>query len=73
MIVWGGGLADPNRHQHNQLPIILAGHGGGALHPGTHLALGSDTPMSNLYLNLLDAMGVRTETFGDATGRLQGV
>ncbi|MCB1236405.1 MAG: DUF1552 domain-containing protein [Verrucomicrobiae bacterium] len=73
MIVFGGGLADPNRHQHNQLPIVLAGHGGGKIETGRHLRLGSDTPMSNLFLSMLDRMGVAEESFGDATGRLAGI
>lgn len=73
MVVWGGGLADPNRHQHNELPIVLAGRAGGRLDPGSHVALGSDTPMSNLYLNMLDLMGTPVDSFGDSTGRLAGI
>ncbi len=73
MIVWGSGLADPNRHRHNELPIVVAGHGGGALQTGVHTDLGQDTPMSNLYLSLMDRMGVKEERFGDSTGRLAGI
>ncbi|MCB1229226.1 MAG: DUF1552 domain-containing protein [Verrucomicrobiae bacterium] len=74
MIVWGGGLFDPNRHQHNQLPIVLAGHaGGGRFQNGRHNDLGSDTPMSNLYLSLLDTMGVKQDSFGDSTGPMKTI
>jgi hypothetical protein len=70
MIVWGGGLFDPDRHQHSELPIVLAGHGGGTLSAGRLLDPGADTPMCNLYLSLLDRMGLQEERFGDSTGRL---
>ncbi len=70
MIVWGSGLADPDRHSHRDLPIILAGKGGGTIKTGVHTDLGQDTPMSNLFLSLLDRMGVKEERFGDSTGRL---
>lgn len=70
MIVWGSGLADPDRHRHTDLPVILAGHGGGTLKTGQHSLAGTDTPMSNLFLSLLDRFGVKEERFGDSTGRL---
>ncbi|MCF6314121.1 MAG: DUF1552 domain-containing protein [Verrucomicrobiales bacterium] len=70
MIVWGGGLADPDRHRHNDLPIVLAGNGGGTLKQGLHSELSQDTPMSNLFLSMMDRMGVKEERFGDSTGRL---
>ncbi|MCB1062631.1 MAG: DUF1552 domain-containing protein [Verrucomicrobiae bacterium] len=74
MILWGSGLSDPDRHRHNNLPIVLAGHaGGGRFQNGRHVELGSDTPLSNLYLSMLDTIGVKEETFGDATGRAQTI
>lgn len=73
MIVYGCGNSDGNRHTHANLPVVLAGNGGGALNPGRHVATEA-TPMCNLYLNMLDAMGVPAmERFGDSTGRLAGV
>jgi hypothetical protein len=66
-------LSDANRHAHNNLPVILAGHGGGALQPGKHLALSNPLPMTNLYMSLLSRMGVEAERLGDSTGALQGV
>jgi hypothetical protein len=70
MIVYASGLSDPNRHQHDNLPVILAGRGGGALTPGRHVNLGENTPMTNLYVRMLDEVGVKVDSFGDSTGRL---
>lgn len=69
-VVWGSGLADPDRHRHQELPVIVAGQGGGTIKTGIHTHLGQDTPMCNLYLNMLDRVGVKEERFGDSTGRL---
>jgi hypothetical protein len=69
MIVFGSGLADGNKHTHEALPVLLAGHGG-SLKPGRHLTYPVGTPITNLYLSLLDRMGVRHETIGDSTGKL---
>lgn len=71
MIVYGSGLSDGNRHNHDDLPVLLAGHGGGTIRPGRHLSYASDTPMTNLYLSLLQRMGVSAPSFGDSTGVLR--
>ena len=73
MIVYGSGISDGDRHDHDNLPILLAGHGSGRLHAGRHLQLASATPMSNLYLTMLQQMGVQTDEFGDSTGVLSDV
>ena len=70
MIVYCSGLSDGNRHAHDNLPVILAGRGGGVLKPGTHLNVGDKTPMTNLYVRMLNIMGVKTDRFGDSTGVL---
>jgi hypothetical protein len=70
MIVYGSGLADGNRHTHEDLPVVVVGNGGG-LRLGTHVVYPKDTPMTNLYLTLLDKVGVRTESLGDSTGALE--
>lgn len=70
LIMYGSGLADGNQHAHHDLPILLAGHGGGTLNPGRHVRYAKDTPLANLYLDLMDRMGVHQERFGDSTGRL---
>jgi hypothetical protein len=73
MIVYGCGNADGNRHTHHNLPIILAGNGGGSLSPGRYLKLPS-TPATNLFLGMTDRLGIRDlEQFGDSTGRLADI
>jgi hypothetical protein len=71
MIVFGGGISDGNRHNHNDLPVLLAGHGGGTLQAGRHVRYDRDVPMTNLYLAMLYRMGVKTPRLGDSTGPLQ--
>lgn len=70
MIVFGSGISDPDRHNHDDLPVILAGGGGGTLKKGRHLRLNDDTPMCNLYLAMMERMGVTIPRFGDSTGKL---
>lgn len=70
MIIYGSGLADGNRHTHHDLPVVLAGAANGALKPGRHLRYKSETPMANLFLTMLDKMGVNVEKMGDSTGKL---
>jgi len=72
VIVYGSGIADGNAHSHHDLPVLLAGRGGGALTPGRHLRFESKTPMTNLYLSLLGQMGVDVDQLGDSTGKLRG-
>lgn len=71
MIVFGGGIADPDRHNHDDLPIILAGRGGGTITPGRHIVLPEETPLTNLYLSMLDRAGVPAQKVGDSTGKLE--
>ncbi len=73
-IVYGCANADGNRHTHTNLPIILAGHGGGTLNPGRYTRV-NDEPVTNLYLSMLDRIGgaQRLERFGDSTGRLANI
>jgi len=70
MIVYGSGNADGNQHTHTNLPILLAGEGGGTLQSGRYLKAG-DAPLSNLFLSMADRMGAKgIERHGDSTGRL---
>jgi hypothetical protein len=73
MIVYGCAIGDGNRHNHDELPIVLAGGGGGTLQPGRHVSLPQPMPMTNLYTAMLDRMGVKAERVGDSTGRLEDV
>jgi hypothetical protein len=73
MVVYASGLSDGNRHRHDDLPVILAGAAGGRLAAGRHLRLPAERPMADLYLTMLDILGVREDRFGDSTGRLDAV
>ena len=64
-------MGDGNLHRHSDLPCLLAGSLGGQLKTGRHLAYPVNTPMTNLLLTVLDKAGVRIDTLGDSTGRLQ--
>jgi hypothetical protein len=70
MIVYGSGLADGNRHTHEDLPVLLVGRGGG-FRTDQHVAYESHTPMTNLFLTLLDRMGVQAGQIGDSTGHIE--
>jgi hypothetical protein len=71
MIMYGSGIADGDRHNHENLPILLAGHGGGTIPAGRHLRFPRETPLTNLYLAMLDRMGVAMPKFSDSTGKLE--
>jgi len=73
MVVYGCANSDGNRHNHDDLPIVLAGGGGGRLTPGRHVKLPSETPLNNLFLALLDRMGASTPKLGDSTGVFEDV
>ena len=73
MILYGSAIADGNRHNHDDLPLILAGGGGGTLDPGRHVRYESGTPLSNLFVSMLQRMGVETDRFGDSNGVLTGI
>ena len=72
MLVYGSGIGDGDRHNHDDLPILLVGGGGGTVKGGRHLVFDkkTDTPLMNLYLAIFDRMGAGTARFGDSTGVL---
>lgn len=70
MVVYGSSLSDSNAHTHDDLPTLLAGRGGGTLRGGRHLRYPDGTPMTNLFLTLLDRLGVHRDRIGDSTGRI---
>ena len=70
MLIYGSGISDGNIHFHMDLPIIVAGGGGGTLQGGRHLRYANDTPLTNLYVSVLGKLGVPVEQFGDSTGKL---
>jgi hypothetical protein len=76
LILFGGGISDGNRHNHEDLPILLAGRGGRtpdgnpAIPTGRLISTPRETPLCNLYLSMLDRAGCPRESFGDSTGPL---
>ena len=70
LIMYGSGLSDSNRHLHDNLPILLFGKGDGSIKPGRHVKYEKPTPMTNLYLTMLDRAGVEAESIGDSTGKV---
>ena len=73
MILFGAGIRDGNKHDPHNLPVVVGGKGGGRLASGQHLVYDKDTPLSNLYVSMLDAFGTPVDRFADSTGRLPGV
>jgi len=71
LVVYGGGMGNGNLHRHTDLPCLLAGKLGGQFTTGRHLAYPENTPMTNLLLTILASVGVRQETLGDSTGKLE--
>ncbi len=71
MILFGGGIGDGNRHNHENLPILMAGRAGGTIETGRCIRYPKETPLCNLYLSMLDRMGAPVESFGDSTGTLE--
>ena len=70
LVLYGSGMSDGNSHNHDPLPIVLAGHAGGTLEGNRHVRQMEVTPMSNLLLAILDKLGCPEQRFGDSTGRL---
>jgi hypothetical protein len=70
MIAYGSGNSDGNAHNHDDLPILLAGRGSGTLQTGRHIRYPKDTPLNNLWLALLERMGCPMASLGDSTGVL---
>jgi hypothetical protein len=70
MVMFGSALRDGNQHDPHNVPIVLAGRGGGTLDPGRHITYGKDTPLCNLYVSMLKRVGAPVERFSDSTGEL---
>ena len=73
LIAYGSANSDGNAHNHDDLPVLLAGHGGGTLRTGRHLRYPKETPVSNLWLSMLERMDVNVPFLGDSTGALTGL
>ncbi len=73
MIAYGSGIHDGNAHNHEDLPLLLAGGGCGSLKSGRHLRFAPETPLSNLWLSMLNRLEISWEKLGDSTGTLAGL
>jgi Protein of unknown function (DUF1552) len=71
MIVYGSGNGDGDRHNHDDLPILLAGKGCGTIKQGRHLVYQKETPLNNLWVSMLNRMDIRDVQLGDSTGELK--
>jgi hypothetical protein len=71
LIIYGSGLSDGNLHLHDNLPVLLIAGEANKVKGGLHVRYPKGTPMANLYLTVLDKLGVPTESLGDSTGRLE--
>ena len=70
MVLFGSSLKDGNRHDNENLPLVIAGRGKGTVKPGRRLRAPEKTPMCNLLLSMAQRMGVQQQSFGDSTGVL---
>ena len=71
MIIYGSGISDGDRHNHDDLPIIMAGKADGKIKKASHWRFPKDTPLCNLYLWMLNQVGVKADSFGDSKGMLK--
>jgi len=67
MILFTSDLRDGNRHSPRNLPIVLAGKGGGKIKTGQNITFEKETPLANLYLTMLDILNIEEDKFGDST------
>jgi hypothetical protein len=70
LIAYGSANSDGNAHNHDDLPVLLAGKGGGTIQTGRHIRYPKETPISNLWLSMLERMDVKVPFLGDSTGAL---
>lgn len=73
MILFGAGMRDGNAHNPRNLPLVLAGSGGGTIATGRHLVYENNTPLASLYQSMLKRMGTPVDHFADAAGELPGL
>ncbi len=70
LYLYGSGMGNPNLHDHNNLPVLVAGGAAGNMRGGRHIRYAKPTPLANLHLTLLDKVGVKLESFGDSHGQV---
>jgi hypothetical protein len=70
LYVYGSGMGNPNIHDHVNLPVLVAGGAAGKAKGGRHIKYAEPQPLANLHLTMLDAVGVRLDSFADSTGKI---
>jgi hypothetical protein len=73
MLVYGSATSDGNRHNHDDLPILVAGGKNAGFRGGRHIRYPDETPLMNLYMRMLHIAGVDVAAVGDSTGELKGL
>ncbi|MER3496845.1 MAG: hypothetical protein C4320_08840 [Armatimonadota bacterium] len=73
MLIYGAGISDGDKHNHDDLPLLLAGGRNAGTKLGHHLKFEHGTPLNNLFMSMLNGVGVKVEKFGDANGNLRGI
>ena len=71
VLLYGTGISDSNTHFHDDLPVAVVGGKGAGIRGGRYVRHADGTPISNLYVSLLDRLGVAVDAFGDSTGRIE--
>lgn len=71
MIIYGSGISDGDRHNHDDLPILMLGKAGGKVSKSGHWRYADNTPLCNLYLWMLHQVGIRADRFGDSSDLLR--
>ena len=71
VVLYGSSMSNGNQHDHDPLPVILAGGAAGQLEGGRHVQAAPHTPMSNLLVSVLDKLGIDQDRHGDSTGMLE--
>ena len=71
LCLYGSGMGNPNVHDHDDLPILVAGGAAGRMRGGRHIRFAQPTPLANLHLTLLDKVGVRLDSFADSRGKVE--
>ena len=71
LVLYGSSMSNGNQHDHDPLPVIVAGGASGQMDGGRHMQYAPHTPMSNLLLSVLAKLGIDQQTHGDSTGKLE--
>jgi Protein of unknown function (DUF1552) len=71
LVLYGSSMSNGNQHDHDPLPVVLAGGASGQLSGGRHVTYAPHTPMSNLLLTVMDKLGIQADKHGDSTGKLE--